>query len=146
MAKNIYIPICKYWKINIHICIHVHWKFNIWATSDQDSQYRLMNNQVGFVLYIERKYLFLFWLYSNFILFIYFLFSFVTLQPGCADERIPLAPSIGSSSSSQHITRKKKRKFITITKNVLGEVSIWWLSPWLMCRRALSIEFATLMS
>lgn len=43
-------------------------------------------------------------------------------KPGCADERIHLAPSIGSSCSSQHITRKKKRKFITITKNVLGEV------------------------
>lgn len=42
-------------------------------------------------------------------------------KTGCADERSHMASSIGSSSS-QHIARKKKRKFITITKKVLGEV------------------------
>lgn len=41
---------------------------------------------------------------------------------GFVDERSCMISSIGSNSGHPTATRKKKRKFITITKNVLGEV------------------------
>ncbi|XP_042209776.1 uncharacterized protein LOC121857730 isoform X2 [Homarus americanus] len=40
---------------------------------------------------------------------------------GSVDERNYVTSNIGNSGSHQAVARKKKRKFITITKNVLGE-------------------------
>ncbi|XP_045614364.1 uncharacterized protein [Procambarus clarkii] len=43
-------------------------------------------------------------------------------KAGCVDERNYLFSSTGSSGCHPAVARKKKRKFITVTKNVLGQM------------------------
>lgn len=46
-----------------------------------------------------------------------------SLQSGSVDDRGGL--NVGSNNSHPGTGKKKKRKFITITKNVFGEVCEW---------------------